>query len=154
MGWLWSNGLLGASKWDYSFSIYRKDTSQVTLRYSDKAVLGIGNYNWNCFLTDPCGILTHFWILQPADTNDQTSNRWNYPGQTASQLCATALTKYRPQTQQPCSYFFPLFQLLTKLTTCTFGTQTLQGNIFQKQDAFLPGAICCYCKWNQEPEQH
>lgn len=53
------------------------------LLFRQRSVGDSWNYNWNCFLTDPCGILTHLSMLQPA--NDWTSHRWSCPGQTALQ---------------------------------------------------------------------
>lgn len=141
-GWLWSNRLLGGSRLDYSFSIYTRDIGQVTPHCSDRAVFGMGNYHWNCFLTDPCGILTYFWMLKPSEGSAQASSRWSCPGQLYN--CSTAVTNSaRRPTGRTKLGFLLSFQLLTKWTYWRTGTQTLQGNVFPKWAAFLLGAICC-----------
>lgn len=48
----------GGFQWDCSSGISTRDASQDTARGSDRAALGTGDYNGNCFLMDPRGILT------------------------------------------------------------------------------------------------
>lgn len=139
-GWLWSHCLLGGSRLDYSFGIYRTDIGQVTPHCSDRAVFGMGPYHWHCFLTDV------FWHISERWSSLKEATKQAVDG-AAPGTFTTAPLLWQTLPADPAAVqsrvFCPSFQLLTKWTYWRTGIRTLQGNVFPKRAAFLLGAICC-----------
>lgn len=101
----------GGSQWDCSSGISTRDASQDTARGSDRAALGTGDYNGNCFLTDPRGILT----LLTGTASTQMTKQVLHGRPDLCHCC----DQHCPHTQQPQTLcYFSLIPTLDQINLC------------------------------------